>query len=172
MNSVRIPLAALTAVLLVARVLPASESTETAVDFSTRVQSQLLQQYGTAEGDTLREAIRQAVAHATARLALPPGAVVSVRLEEVAPTRPTRKQQTDDPGIDPIRSKYVGGAELSGSIRDASDKVLASASYHHYAWSLPLGSAARDPWADARLAIEGFADRLAAAYRKQGAARG
>jgi hypothetical protein len=89
-----------------------------------------------------------------------------VTVEDLAPTRLTRKQLADNPSLDVVRSKSLGGAELKGEVRDAERRLLTTVSYRYFAPTLPLGSASRDPWADARLAIDGFAGKLADACRK------
>jgi hypothetical protein len=72
---------------------------------------------------------------------------------------------SDDPAVDAVRTKYLGGAELIGYVRDANRHLLATVSYRHFAPTLVQGSASLDPWADARLAIDQFAAKLAAACR-------
>jgi len=68
---------------------------------------------------------------------VPTGVGVNVTVEALAPTRLTRAQQ----------------------------HVLTTASYRYFAPTITAGSGARDPWADARLAIDGFAGKLAAVCR-------
>jgi hypothetical protein len=43
--------------------------------------------------------------------------------------------------------------------------VTVEDSYRYFAPTIDVGSVARDPWADARLAIDGFAGKLATACR-------
>ncbi|HYL72388.1 MAG TPA: hypothetical protein VEY89_13895 [Candidatus Dormibacteraeota bacterium] len=162
MPNLHLKLLPLLAALLVASALPADQVVATQIEFTPQVEAQL-QRYGDAEGATLRAAIVGSVQHATARLGIPRGALVKVTVLDVAPTHPTRAQQSDDPAQDLARTKYLGGAALEGSIQDASKQVLARVSYRHFAPTLALGSASLDPWADARLAIDAFAGKLAAA---------
>jgi hypothetical protein len=166
----RTAIAAVT-VLLLAPALPAaltvppSQPLPTAVDFAPSAAAKM-QRYGEAERATLQSAIVAAVARQSSCSAVPAGLSVDVTVQDVAPTRPTMKQQTDDPTLDPVRTKYMGGAALSGEVRDASQHVVARVSYRYFPLSLPLGSVSLDPWADARLAIEGFAAKLGAACRR------
>jgi hypothetical protein len=153
------------AALLAAPGLWAAPAVATHIEFAPEVEAQL-KRFGSEEGATLRAAIESSVQHATARLDMPKGALVEITLEEVAPTHPTRKQLNENPAQDETRTKYLGGAALVGYVRDANRQVLARISYRHFAPTLALGSASLDPWADARLAIEAFADKLAAACSK------
>jgi hypothetical protein len=160
----RIRLISVTAAVLLTPALPASQPVGTVIEFSPQVTAQL-QRYGGDEAATLRAAINTALARETGRVALPEGARITVTLQDVAPTHPTRKQLSDDPAQDVVRTKFLGGAELAGSVQDAGKHVVASVSYRHFAPTLGLGSGSLDPWADARLAIDQFALKLAAACR-------
>jgi len=139
------------------------EFAQTTIDFAPQVTLALEHQYGSAEGARLRTAILQAVSRETAHIAMPAGLTVTVLLEEVAPTRPTPGQLNTDPALDIMATKYIGGAALVGTVRDARQQVVATTKYRYFPLSLALGSASRDPWADARLAIDQFAVNLAAA---------
>jgi len=81
------------------------------------------------------------------------------------PSSSTPQQVFDDPAVDAVRTKYLGGAALIGYVRDAKQHVVAVVTYRHFAPTLVQGSASLDPWADARLAIDQFAAKLAAACR-------
>jgi hypothetical protein len=149
---------------LLAPVLLAGELSVAAIDFAPRVTTKL-QRYGADEAATLRSAILAAVARETGRVAMPANLAVTVRVQDIAPTHPTAKQVSDDPAVDAARTKYLGGAELIGYVRDANQHLLATVTYRHSAPTLVQGSASLDPWADARLAIDQFAAKLAAACR-------
>lgn len=150
--------------LLLAPVLLAGELSAVTIDFAPRVTPKL-QRYGADETAALRAAIVAALARETGRVAMPAGLAVTVMVQDIAPTHPTRKQVSDDPAVDAVRTKYLGGAELTGSARDANQHVVATVTYRHFAPTLVQGSASLDPWADARLAIDQFAAKLAAACR-------
>jgi hypothetical protein len=132
----------------------------TTVEFAPRVAGEL-QRYGAEEGTVLRKAILEAVSRETGRVATPPGLAITVVVQDVAPSHPTRAQSSDDPATDVAKTRFIGGAELTGTVRDAGGRVLATVHYLHFPPNLELGSASLDPWADARLAIEQFAARLA-----------
>lgn len=150
--------------LLLGHVLLAGELSALTIEFAPRVTTQL-QRYGAAEAGALRSAILAAVARETGRVAMPASLAVTVMVQDIAPTHPTRKQVSDDPALDAVRTKYLGGAELIGYVRDAKQHVVAVVTYRHFAPTLVEGSASLDPWADARLAIDQFAAKLAAACR-------
>ena len=154
----------ITAGLLLAPVLLAGEPSVTTIEFAPRVTMKLLR-YGVDETAALRATILAAVARETGRSAMPAGLAVTVMVQDLAPTHPTRKQVSDDPAVDAVRTKYLGGAELIGYVRDANQHVVATVTYRHFAPTLVQGSASLDPWADARLAIDQFAARLAGACR-------
>jgi hypothetical protein len=136
----------------------------TSVEFAPRAHAQL-QRYGDDEAGVLRAAILAAVSRETGRVRFARALTVTVIVQDVAPTRPTRKELQDDPALDAVNSKFQGGAELTGYVRDADQRVVARVSYRRFAPTLELGSASFEPWADARLAIDEFAVRLAAACR-------
>lgn len=153
------------ALVLWARHLPAAELAVTRVNFAPEVSAKL-QDYGESEGATVRAAILSAVARESKRVAVPAGLGVSVMVEDLAPSRLTRKQLNDNPSLDVVHSKSLGGAELKGEVSDAQRHVLTTVSYRYFPSEITLGSVAHDPWADARLAIDGFAAKLAAACRE------
>ena len=150
--------------LLLAPLALAGELSAVTIDFAPPVTTKL-QRYGTAETAALRAAILAALARETGRVAMPASLAATVMVQDIAPTHPTRQQVSDDPAVDAVRTKYLGGAELIGSVRDANRQVVATVTYRHFAPTLVQGSASLDPWADARLAIDQFAAKLAAACR-------
>ena len=137
----------------------------TAVDFAAPATLKL-QSYGADEGPVLRSAILAAVSRETATLAIPKTLTATIVVQDIAPTHPTRKQVSDNPALHAVRSKSLGGAELTGYLRDQDEHVVSTVTLRHFAPTLVEGSASADPWADARLAIERFAAKLAAACRE------
>jgi hypothetical protein len=156
--------------LSAAQSVPSAPALPTAVDFAPPAAAKM-QRYGLAERATLQAAVLSALSQERSCSAVPAGLTLAVTVQDVAPTRPTLEQQAADPTLDPVRTKYLGGAALSGEVRDAGQHVVARVSYRYFPLSLPLGSVSLDPWADARLAIGGFADKLAAACRDLRSAR-
>jgi len=136
----------------------------TTVDFAAPVTAKL-QTYGEAEGPVLRSAILAAISRETGKIAIPRTLTATVVLQDIVATHPTRKQLSDDPALDPISTRTLGGAKLTGYLRDENQRVVATIDVSQYAPTLALGSPSVDPWADARVAIGRFAARLAAACR-------
>jgi hypothetical protein len=157
--------AAGTAALLIAVAVSAAPLAVTGIDFAPAVNAKW-PEYGAAEAATLRKAIRAAVAREKQCSAVPEGVGVTVTVEDLAPSRLTREQLADNPSLDVVHSKSLGGAELKGEVLDAQQHVLTTVSYRYFAPTITVGSVARDPWADARVAIDGFAGKLATACRQ------
>ena len=153
------------ATCLLAPALHAAQLSVTAVGFAPLVERKMQRDYGADQTAVLRAAIVAALAKASAHDGLPAGLSVTVTVRDAAPTRPTAKQRADDPALDVVHTRYLGGADLTAEVRDASQRVLTTASYRHFAPDLRWGAMAYAPWADAQLAIDQFALRLAAACR-------
>ena len=141
------------------------------VTWGPQAQHDLRNRYGTDQKAVLQEALLQSLEPQLDKLSLPAGARVIVMVEHVAPTHPTPRQSADNPSLDPFATKYVGGARLRGTIEDADGHALTAVSYSYYPLTLRLGSVSKDAWADARLAFERFASRLAGAVQKLPARR-
>ena len=162
-----IPLRSLRVMLVAALVLaPAVQAAQpqTTVAFAPAVADRMAA-YGEGERTTLESAIDTALARATRDAPLPAGLAIQVTVEDLAPSHPTREQLMANPAADPTRTHFLGGAELAGEVRDASGHVLTTVTHRYFPLTLRLGSASKDPWADARLAIDQFAIKLAAACR-------
>jgi hypothetical protein len=144
--------------------LQAADLDVTQVDFAPAVSAKL-QEYGEAEGAAVRDAIVAAVGRASRQSAVPAGLSITVTVLDLAPSRLTRKQLNDDPSLDLVHSKSLGGAELKAEVRDGQQRLLKTVSYRYFAPDITAGSPARDPWADAHVAIDGFAQKLTAACR-------
>jgi len=141
----------------------AGELSGTLVVFPAPLEARFRDDYGVDEEGVLRAAIVAAVARALAPVALPRPLGAHITVEDVAPTRPTRAQMDANPGLSDIRSKSLGGAAFTAEVRDGAGHLVTKVSYDYFAPTVATGSPARDTWADARVAIEGFAARLAAA---------
>jgi hypothetical protein len=153
-------------VLLLTQAVFAEASREAIVDFAPAVATMLQRTYGIKEAGVLRSDILAAVAKEESHAPIPDGLTLKVTVRKVMPTHPTMKQQLDDPSLSPARTRYLGGAELVGELRDSKQQVLATINYRNFADVLPAGSPSLDPWADARQAIDAFAARVAAAWDK------
>lgn len=153
----------LAAGLLVAAALSAAQP-QTTIVFAPAVADRMAD-YGEGERAILESAIDTALVRATHGAPLLAGFAIRVTVVDLAPSHPTRQQLMADPAQDPTRTHFLGGAELAGEIRDANGQVLTTVTHRYYPLTLQWGSASKDPWADARLAIDQFAVKLAAASR-------
>jgi len=154
----------LAAGLLLGGPLSAGEPPATTIEFAPAAAAKM-QDYGENERATLEAAIRAAVAREAAKTPAMAGLQIAVTVVDVAPTHPTREQLANNPAASPVLTKFIGGAELAGEVRDANQHVVATVTHSYFARSLELGSSSIDPWGDARRAIDQFALKLAAACR-------
>jgi hypothetical protein len=152
--------------LVLATVSPAAQLPEATVDFAPAVAASLHDRYGEDETAVLRSAIVTAVARETQKVTVPSGLTVTVTVRDIAPTRPTLHQLSTDPAMDVERTRFIGGADLAGVVRDAHGHLVVNVMYRYYPPTLEMGSVVRDAWADARRAIDQFAVKLAAACRR------
>lgn len=135
------------------------------VDFSPAAQAKL-ERYGKDESAVLQARISAAVVSACDKAGAPAGVTLAVTVLDVAPTHPTREQLNADPALDPVSTRYLGGANLTGYLRDSRGQVLATVKHSYYPPSLRWRSRSFDPWADANVAIEQFAGQMGAACRR------
>jgi hypothetical protein len=163
---VRVACIVISATVLLSQGLCAQGAAPTTVDFAPAVRAQLHKDFGTREADVLRSAILAALSKEERRDALPDGLTVKVTVRELMPTHPTMKQQLDNPSLSPVRTRYLGGADLVGELLDSQQQVLATVDYRNFADVLPAGAPSLDAWADARQSIDAFAAKLAASWEK------
>ncbi len=150
---------AILAALLAVSVVRAAGPVTVTVAFSASAQAKL-ERYGKEEGEGVKARIETAIISVCKRARAPEEATVAVTVEDIAPTHPTRAQLAANPSIDPVKSRSLGGASLTGVVRDGRGQVLATVKHRHYPPSLEWGSPSLDPWADADIAIEQFASEV------------
>lgn len=121
----------------------------------------LHQSLGAAEGPVLQRIVSETVARAVTPAQCSSTAHIDVSVDAAAPTHPTRQQLLDEPGLDFLRSKSIGGAALSARLLDANGTVIDSFNYRRFAIDIRQGSAAAETWSDARIAVDYFAHKLA-----------
>jgi hypothetical protein len=140
--------------------LPAfAQTVETRI--SADFQKKLEKDYGVRESEVLQESLKSRVEQALAKAGA--GGRVSrvvVTIEDAKPNRPTFNQVSDKPGLDPIRSISIGGAEVTGIAYDASGAQIAELNYDWYETDLSQ-SIGVDTWHDARWVFSRFANRFA-----------
>lgn len=150
--------------LLLAGALSAAAPPAITVEFAPAVAGRM-PAFGQDERRTLESAVDTALTRAVRELPLPAGVTIQVTFEELEPSHPTRTQLMANPAADPTRTHFLGGAALAGEVRNANGHVLSTVSHRYFPLTLSLASASLDPWADARLSIDQFAIKLAAACR-------
>jgi hypothetical protein len=138
------------------------------VVIAERLQKALATNYGSEEGVVLQRTVADSLARAMQHAGLTARADLrlEVLLSDARPSHPTRHQLSANPALDFVRSKSLGGATLSAVLRDANGKELERVSFDRYATMLSEVSPALEAWADARLAIDRFADEVVKAYRR------
>jgi hypothetical protein len=154
----------LTPLAPLAQLLAAGPATAT-VDFSPSAQAKL-ERYGKDESVVLQARIQSAVVRACEKANVPTGITFAITVEDIAPTHPTREQLKASPALDPVKTHYLGGADLTGYLRDGHNQVLATVRHSYFPPSVNWRSPSFDPWADANVAIEQFADQMGAACRR------
>jgi len=139
-----------------------------AVAIAESLQKALTAYYGSGEGTVLQRAVTDSLARALkhAGLASRADLHIEVLLSDARPSHPTRHQLSENPSLDYVRSISLGGATLSAVLRDTNGKELERVSFDRYATALSEVSPSLDAWADARLAIDRFADQVVKAYRR------
>ena len=50
---------------------------------------------------------------------IPAGVTLAVTVLDVVPSHPTREQLNADPALDPVQTRFLGGADLAGYLRDS-----------------------------------------------------
>ena len=124
-------------------------------------QKKLEKDYGVREASILQESLKTRVEQALTKSGA--GAKVSkvvLTIEDARPNRPTFQQVSDKPGLDPIRSISVGGAEVTGQAFDSAGAQVAEFNYDWYETDLSQ-SIGVDTWHDARWVFSRFANRFA-----------
>ena len=124
---------------------------------------------GIAEGPTLERIVSEAVARAVVPSRCSSTSHIDVSVDEAEPTHPTRRQLLDQPSLDFLRSKSIGGAALTARLLDANGTVIDSFNYRRFAIDIYQASPAAETWSDARLAVDLFAAKLASTCAKSAA---
>jgi hypothetical protein len=131
------------------------------VTFAPALAERLDRLLGLEEGPVLQRIVTEAVAKAIAPDRCGDTARIDITLRQADPSHPTRRQLVDQPGLDFLRSKSIGGATISAKVFNADGQVIDTVDYQRYPPTLQFGSVAADTWSDARLAIDDFAAKLA-----------
>src|SRR5258708_37198664 len=164
-NSVRFTSLACALGVLIGLQALAGQALSTHVEFAPQLAQQFVRRYGPEQQQILASAITAAVSRASRSVPIASALVVTILVEDAAPSHPTRQQISDNASLDATRTHYLGGAQLSGDVRDVSGRTVATVQFRHFAPTVTEGSISADPWADARIAIDEFAAKLVAACR-------
>ncbi|MBF20106.1 MAG: hypothetical protein CME88_17160 [Hirschia sp.] len=131
---------------------------EITTTFSEDFTEKLNDDFGVREGEFLTKRletkVRRELEGTTSDVAS-----VALVIEDARPNRPTFQQMSDKPGLDPIRSKSIGGAKITGEAFDANGDLIAEVSYKWYENDITMINAG-GTWSDANRAFGRFADRL------------
>lgn len=139
------------------------------VSYSPQFQTSLHDTLGDREGEYLSREVNRAITAALARHGVTAGAggvVVETTIVDADPNRPTFQQLVDRPGLDPMRSISIGGAELHAVLRGADGQVLTEVSHRRYDFTIE-DVFPTTTWSAAHQAIRGFAEKVADAYVAQ-----
>lgn len=99
-------------------------------NFSPEFQKKLHSNYGDREGPVLVDSVKHAVEQAFKSHG--DVARVVVTISNAEPNRPTFFQLGKNVDLDPIRSRSIGGATLTGTAFDASGREIGSLDYKWY----------------------------------------
>ncbi len=136
--------------------------------FSADFQEKLEEELGVREAGVLQRAIETSLTRALQRegAEISENAPLTVEtvVEDARANRPTFQQLTDRPGLSYGGSRSIGGAELTGILRDADGHEVARVEHRFYEGYLDFFNAAGN-WDDARRAINQYARKVAIAYR-------
>ena len=126
---------------------------------STELQEKFKDDFGLRESKILTEALTKKVTHIFEQKGVNADRVV-VTIKDVKASRPTMEQVSNKPGLDPMRSISLGGAQVTGIAYDASGKEIGSYEYKWFENSLE-NSLVATTWTDARTSFDRFARRFA-----------
>jgi len=137
------------------------------VSYSPEFQTALTEDLGVREGEYLSRTVNEAVSTAlTERGATLGGGDLTIEISiiDADPNRPTMQQLSNEPGLDPIRSISIGGAELRAVLRNANGEVVGEVTHRRYNHSLGDVVGPSNTWTEANRAIRQFARKVADAY--------
>lgn len=146
----------------------ANEVSLAPVSYSPQFQNALTDDYGLREGEHLQRTVTRAVRAALSRrgVTLSDSAPVTIEISivDAAPNAPTMQQLIRTPGLDPILSHSIGGAELRAVLRDARGQQIAEVTHRRYNFSIAEVMVPAATWEQAEWAVHQFAEKVADAY--------
>ncbi len=145
--------------LIAGTLAPAALAADIQVSFSDKFQQELEDNYGPREGERLADDIRDDLEHELSKANINP-ARVSVTIVNAKPNRPTQQQMSDEPGLDMLRSKSIGGMDLTGTAYDDAGNPIGELQYDWFETSIDNVHAS-GVWGDANRASRRFARKFA-----------
>lgn len=139
--------------------IPAAAAAEISINFSPEFQEILESDYGVKEGEKLSKDVRTDLERELRKANIDP-ASITVTIRDAKPNRPTMQQLSDEPGLDMLRSKSIGGMDLAGVAYDASGNVVGELEYDWYETNIQMVGAT-GVWGDANRASSRFARKFA-----------
>lgn len=156
-----IPLLLATALGLPAMVFAGSpQPVPVGIQLAPKMRAALDKTYGPSQAAVLRKTISDRVG-AALRGRCQAVARIEITLLDARPTHPTDRQIENNPALDRLRTRFLGGADFRARLLGAAGGTLRSLRYRWYAPDYREGSRAADPWGDVRLASEGLGSQLA-----------
>jgi hypothetical protein len=149
----------------------AGELSPQAVRFAPGYEATFKEAYGAREVPALRAKVADAVSQRLESAGSACSLRLDVTIDRAAPTHPTVQQQMDNPSLSPVGTVFRdSGASLTGHVLDSRGHVLDTVKYQYFNGYWSLIYPGKDPWSEARIAIDGFSRRLVDACVKQSAA--
>ena len=146
---------ALASLLLATPALAVTVETKISAEFQEKLEDDI----GVREASVLSDALTRKITSVFAERGIAAEKVV-VTIEDARPNKPTMEQVSNKPGLDPMRSISLGGAQVTGIAYDASGKEIGTFEYKWY--ETDLGNVvAATTWSDARSTFDKFARRFA-----------
>ena len=145
--------------LLALSLSPAAMAADIQIGYSAEFQQKLQDEYGVREGERLAGDLRKDLERELKK-ANTDAARIVVTINDAKPNRPTMEQLTDQPGLDMLRSKSIGGMDMSGVAYDVSGNAVAELDYDWFETSIE-NVRVSGVWSDANRASRRFAREFA-----------
>lgn len=129
--------------------------------FAPGMQAALDTTYGRSQAAVLRKTISERVGAALRVGGCTAVAGIEITLLDARPTHPTDRQIENNPALDRLLTRFLGGADFRVRLLDPAGRKVQSLHYEWYAPDFRDGSRAAEPWGDVRLASEGLGSQLA-----------
>lgn len=136
---------------------PSAQASRVTVTLGPDLQKEV-DKLGQREVDEQVARLQTAVGDALAQSTAYPDATAVLVLKDLKPNRPTFEQTARTPGLDPIRSRSIGGASIEGEIITADGRRIPV--QYSYSTSNLRDVVGYGVWWDANRTFDRFADRI------------